>query len=162
MPDPMSNWPLSPNAHIGVVLGSYGQRLREKCGANPGLSVQDDPDVFCCYLAFIFETYVGGGGFSQLFAYLSGNYMAEMESVLLSLGARNAHQAYVKAVKMCVPRVAEYTAFLKNESEGDQLKDDLTLLSLDYLRSEPSFLVEAEAELRKLRPRVDYWLMLPH
>jgi hypothetical protein len=99
-------------------------------------------------LAVKFNYDVKQGGFSQLLYNLQGEFLADMEDMLIAANAAVAHDYYVRAVTACLENKAEYFRFLSsNYADGNEVKHALQLLSAEYLLQRVEFADEVAAFL---------------
>ena len=99
-------------------------------------------------LAVKFNYDVKQGGFSQLLHNLQGNFLAEIEDMLIAADAAVAHDYYVRAVTLCLENKEEYFRFLaSNYTDANDVKHSLQLLSIEYLHKRIDFVNEAAAFL---------------
>lgn len=95
-------------------------------------------------LAIKFNYDVKQGGFAQLIYNMQGNYLADIEDMLVDANATVAHTYYVRAIHMCLERQEDYGRFLESAySEANELKHRLQLLSVEYLQRGKDFADEA-------------------
>lgn len=100
---------------------------------------------FHLLLAARFEYDVRQGGFAQLFYNMQGDFLADMEDMLIAADAPVAHEYYVRAVRACLKDKANYTRFLEsNYTDENEVKTALQLLSLEYMSKQTPFAAEAE------------------
>lgn len=99
-------------------------------------------------LAAKFNDDVRQGGFAQLIYNMQGNYLADIEDMLLDAKATVAHTYYVRAIHMCLESQEDYGRFLESAyGEANELKHRLQLLSIEYLQQGKDFADEAEGFL---------------
>lgn len=95
-------------------------------------------------LAAKFNYDVKQGGFSQLLYNMQGNFLAEIEDMLIAANAALAQDYYVRAVTICLENKEEYFRFLSsNYTETNDVKRSLQLLSVEYLQKRIDFVNEA-------------------
>jgi len=95
-------------------------------------------------LAVKFNYDVNQGGFSQLLYNMQGNYLSEIEDMLLATKAAVAQDYYIRAVRICLENKETYFAFLSSDyTEPNEVKHSLQLLSVDYLQRRNDFANEA-------------------
>ena len=96
-------------------------------------------------LAAKFNYDVKQGGFAQLIYNMQGNYLADIEDMLVDAKATVAHTYYVRAIHLCLERQEDYGRFLESTyTEANELKHCLQLLSIEYLQQGKDFADEAE------------------
>lgn len=90
------------------------------------------------------------GGFAQLLFNAQGDGLAEIEEMLITVGATRAREFYVRAIRCALADKAGYQAFLNdwNDPEAADLRGALQLLGVEYLSEGPA--LDAEAESRRL------------
>jgi hypothetical protein len=99
-------------------------------------------------LAVKFNYDVKQGGFSQLLYNMQGNFLAEIEDMLIAANAIVAQDYYVRAVTICLENKEEYFRFLSsNYTNANDVKHSLQLLSVEYLQKRIDFANEAEGFL---------------
>jgi hypothetical protein len=107
-----------------------------------------EPARLLLVLAARFDYDVRQGGFAQLLYNLKGNFLAEMEDMLLAASAPVAHSHYVQAITECLANEAEYQRFLASDFlEANAVRDALHKVSLEYFAKDVAFATEAEAFL---------------
>jgi hypothetical protein len=95
-------------------------------------------------LAVKFNYDVKQGGFSQLLYNMQGEFLAQIEDMLIAANAAVAHEYYVRAVTICLDNTEEYFRFLSsNYTDANDVKHSLQLLSIEYLRKRIDFVDEA-------------------
>ncbi len=95
-------------------------------------------------LAAKFNYDVKQGGFAQLLYNMQGNFLAEIEDMLIAASAAVAHDYYVRAVTVCLENKEEYFRFLSsNYTDGNDVKHSLQQLSVEYLQKRIDFVNEA-------------------
>lgn len=105
-------------------------------------------------LAVKFNYDVQQGGFAQLLYNLRGEFLANVEDMLIAAGATVAHDYWVRAVTACLDEKPEYFQFLASDyTEANAVKHALQLLSVEYLQQRADFAEEAGAYLASC-PRV--------
>ena len=105
-------------------------------------------------LAAKFNYDVKQGGFAQLLYNLRGEFLADVEDMLIAAGAATAQDYYVRAVTLCLKDKPAYFRFLASDfAEANAVKHALQLLSVKYLQRRADFEVEAVAFLASC-PRV--------
>lgn len=101
-------------------------------------------------LAIKFNYDVKQGGFAQLLYNMQGNYLADIEDMLLDAKATVAHEYYVRAITMCLESEEDYDRFLASAyTEANELKHRLQRLSIEYLLRGKDFVDEAEGVFPK-------------
>jgi len=95
-------------------------------------------------LAVKFNYDVKQGGFSQLLYNMQGNFLAEIEDMLIAAKAALVQDYYVRAVTICLENKEEYFRFLSsNYTDANDVKHSLQLLSVEYLQKRIDFANEA-------------------
>ncbi len=113
---------------------------------------QNEPAKLLLLLAARFEHDVRQGGFAQLLYNMSGNFLAEIEDMLVAASAPVAREYYVRAIRACLDNEPDYQRFLASDFlEPNALKDALHKVSLEYFAKNVSFETEAEAFLTEGR-----------
>lgn len=94
-----------------------------------------------------FERELRQGGFAQVLFNARGEGLAEIEDMLIAVGASRAQTYYVRAIRLALDDKTGYRAFLADwhGADGRVLRDELQLLSIEYLSGEPSLSAEARA-----------------
>ena len=106
------------------------------------------PAVLPHLLAVKFNYDVKQGGFAQLLYNLRGEFLADVEDMLIAASAAVAHDYWVRAVTICLEDKPAYFRFLASEyAEDNAVKHALQLLSVEYLRQRADFVQEAAAFL---------------
>ena len=117
-------------------------------------SASNSPAGLPYLLAAKFNYDVKQGGFAQLVYNLRGEFLAEVEDMLLAAGAAVAHDYWVRAVTICLEDKPAYFRFLASEyAEANGVKHALQLLSVEYLQRRADFTGETSAFLASC-PRV--------
>jgi hypothetical protein len=99
-------------------------------------------------LALKFNYDAKQGGFSQLLYNMQGEFLAEVEDMLIAANAAVAQDYYVRAVTICLESKDEYFRFLSsNYTDANDVKHSLQLLSVEYLQKRIDFANEAAAFL---------------
>jgi len=100
-------------------------------------------------LAVKFNYDVKQGGFAQFIYNLQGEFLADVENMLIAANAAVAHDYYVRAVTVCLESKADYFRFLtSNFTEANGVKHALQLLSVEYLQKQIDFAKEVEGYLK--------------
>jgi hypothetical protein len=95
-------------------------------------------------LAVKFNYDVKQGGFSQLLYNMKGNFLAEIEDMLIAANAAVAQDYYVRAVTICLENKEGYFRLLSsNYTDANEVKHSLQLLSVEYLQKRIDFANEA-------------------
>lgn len=103
-----------------------------------------DSNKFQLCLAGQFDYNVRKGGFSQLLYNMQGNYLSEMESMLIEANAVIAKEFYVQAISACLADKVEYQHFLaSNYLAPNKLKDNLNNISLAYFSKNTPLIQES-------------------
>lgn len=99
-------------------------------------------------LAVKFNYDVKQGGFAQLLYNLRGEFLADVEDLLIAAGAAAAHDFWVRAVTHCLADKPAYFRFLASDyAEANPVKHALQLLSVEYLQRRAGFAQEASGFL---------------
>lgn len=103
-----------------------------------------------------FEYEISQGGFAQLLFNARGAGLAEYEDMLIEVGAARAHDFYVRAIRLALADRDAYRAFLAAWSSpgGRGLRDELQLLSVEYLAGNPTIVDETGRWFEDLARRV--------
>jgi hypothetical protein len=109
-------------------------------------------------LADFFTYNLTQGGFSQLLFNSGGQYLAEMEDMLLASHARATHDFYIQAIQLCTSDIPRFHAFLESDfTSENELKNQLHLISLAYFKCGVSFVEEAKEYLTETMRSVETW-----
>jgi len=104
----------------------------------------DSPAALHYLLAVKFNYDVKQGGFAQLLYNLQGEYLAEVEDMLITANATVAQDYYLRAVTTCLENKDEYFRFLSsNYTDANDVKHSLQMLSVEYLQQRIDFTNEA-------------------
>ncbi len=76
---------------------------------------QKQPAKLLLLLAARFEYDVRQGGFAQLLYNMNGNFLAEIEDMLLAASAPVARDYYLRAVRACLDKKPDYQRFLASD-----------------------------------------------
>ena len=107
-----------------------------------------DPARLLLLLAARFDYDVRQGGFAQLLYNLNGDFLAEVEDMLVAAAARIAREYYVRAIRACLANQPEYQRFLVSDYlDSNAVRDALHEISIEYFAEDVSFATEAEAFL---------------
>jgi hypothetical protein len=99
-------------------------------------------------LAAKFNYDVKQGGFAQLLFNMQGNFLPDLEDMLIAAGARVAHDHYVRAITLCLGNKVKYFRFLSsNYTDANATKEALQSLSVEYLMKRIDLGEEAAAFL---------------
>lgn len=105
-------------------------------------------------LAVKFNCDIKQGGFAQLLYNLRGEFLANVEDILIAANAAVAHDYWVRAVTTCLEDKPAYFRFLASDfAAANAVKHALQLLSVEYLQRRADFADEASAFLASC-PRV--------
>ena len=108
----------------------------------------DSPAALHYLLAIKFNYDVKQGGFAQLLFNMHGEFLADVEDMLIAANAAVAQDYYVRAVTICLENKEEYIRFLSsNYTDANEVKDSLQLLSVEYLQMRIDFVNEAASFL---------------
>jgi hypothetical protein len=111
-------------------------------------AARDSSKVLPYLLALKLNYDVKQGGFSQLLHNMQGNFLADMEDMLVAANAPVAHAYYIRAVTVCLENKKEYFRFLEsNYTDANDVKHSLQMLSVEYLQKRIDFANEAAAFL---------------
>ena len=109
---------------------------------------QKEPTKLLLLLAARFEYDVRQGGFAQLLYNMKGDFLAEIEDMLVAASAPVAREYYVRAIRACLDKEPDYQRFLASDFLApNALKDALHKVSLEYFAKDVSFATEAAAFL---------------
>lgn len=109
---------------------------------------QQDPSRLALLLAARFEYDVRKGGFAQLIYNMNGNFLGDLEDMLIQSNASVAHEHYVVAIKVCFSDKAEYQRFLSSGyTEPNGIKDALHEVSIEYFSKKQPFVLEVQSFL---------------
>ena len=129
-------------------------RVRELDGSRP------PGNVHFVALADFFRYNVHKGGFAQLIFNLQGEYLEEMEQMLLHAPAPVAHTFYLKAVETCLGDEEGYRAFVAGDYvSANRVKDALHAVTLEYYEKRKKFVEEVGPFVERTRYDVENWLL---
>lgn len=132
---------------------SIRHRVQELGGERPPTA------VLRVSLSDYFRYNVHKGGFAQLIFNLQGEYLPEIEEMLLDAPAPVAHTYYVKAIEVCLADQSSYHAFLASDYiSSNSIKDALHGVTFEYYEKGVGFLSEINPFLRVQRSVVKDWL----
>lgn len=118
--------------------------------------------VLSVSLAQYFSYNIAKGGFAQLLYNLRGQYLAEIEQMLIDAPAPVAHSYYVKAIRECLAEKEVYKVFLKNDFvEPSSIKDSLHSISINYFNTNVEFLSEIQEFVLRSQRIVREWASDP-
>ena len=110
-------------------------------------------------LAHFFNYQVTKGGFAQLVFNAKGQYLQDLEEMLVATEAARARGFYVRAIRLCLNDPDAYQAFLDRPFiEDSELKNALHEVSIEYLRGAPQFLEEVAAFVAESEAPVSAWV----
>jgi hypothetical protein len=94
-----------------------------------------------------FRDEVAGGGFAQLLFNARGQGLAEIEDLLIAVGAPRAQDFYVRAIRLVLADRDAYRAFLDDwdDPAAAGLRGELQLLGVEYLTGSPGLDEETAA-----------------
>lgn len=96
--------------------------------------------VYLSVMAAYFDDQVKNGGFGQLFFNLARpDELEQYNGMLHAVGAPVAAAYYERGIQRCAENLDDFDAFLADFTAPSRLSQDLTLLSIEYLRNGPSF-----------------------
>jgi len=114
-------------------------------------AASESPAALPYLLAVKFNYDVKQGGFAQLLYNLRGEFLADVEEMLIAANAAVAHDHYVRAVTVCLENKADYFRFLSSDyTEANPVKHALQFLSVEYLQRRVDFADEAAGYLATL------------
>ncbi len=132
---------------IDLILDESKKRLQELFEQSKGFDCEvflekSGKELFLL-LAARFDHDLRQGGFAQFFYNMNGNFLADVEDMLIQFNAIVAHEFFVQAVKACIANKAEYESFLQSDYLSENsLKNELHAISLDYLACHVDFSFE--------------------
>ncbi|MFE7802092.1 hypothetical protein [Nocardia sp. NPDC057440] len=95
--------------------------------------------LYLTVLAADFDYQVKNGGFVQLIYNLGRDRLEQCDGMLRAVGAPVALSFYIRAVTHCAEDLAEFNQFMADFNAPTTLGQNLTLLSVEYLRGDTSF-----------------------
>lgn len=138
-------------------LTALAEKIRTGLQQHPGARVPEPLNFIM--LADFLAYNLRQGGFAQLLYNAGGEYLAEMEDLLLAAAATVTHQFYTEAVLLCTKNIPLYHAFLESDYTTDNaLKNELQLLSIRYFQTGAGFTEEAAAYIENAVVIADNWL----
>jgi hypothetical protein len=107
-------------------------------------AAKESPTTLPYLLATKFNYDVNQGGFAQLLFNLQGEFLAEVEEMLIAANSLVAHAYYVRAIAICLENQEECFRFLEsNYIDANAVKHALQLLSVEYFQQRKEFADEA-------------------
>ncbi len=107
-------------------------------------------------LATKFNYDVKQGGFAQILYNLRGEFLADIEDLLIAANAAVTLDYYVRAVTACLENKADYFRFVRSDfTEVNAVKHALQLLSVEYLQRRVDFADEVAGYLAMLPRGID-------
>jgi hypothetical protein len=140
------------------ILAQYSAAIRSAVIADPK---HERPvgDVGNVPLLHFFGYNVNNGGFAQLIFNAQGQYMQEIDDMLLTSGALISHQYYVRAIRECLFDRGNFDEFMNSDFVSPNvLKDRLHLLTIEYFRAGGDLMKEASNYFIKIQPKVESWI----
>lgn len=127
-------------------MGVYNDRLQHM-GQSAAQFLSTDPDLdeenhnllYTIVLAADFDYQVKNGGFAQLIFNLGRDRLEHCHVMLTTVNAPVALSFYVRAIKLCVENPADFDQLIADFSVPTGLGQDLTSLSVEYLRGAAGF-----------------------
>jgi hypothetical protein len=144
---------MQPSQQLSQQAATIQATVRAAGGA-----LQLPPAVLYVSLAQFFNYNVTKGGFAQLIYNAQGEYLQEIEHALSAASAESARSFYEQAIHLCFADVAAYQEFIASPFTFESsLKHSLQVLSIEYLRSTPSFEEEAATFIAASEKIVKDW-----
>ncbi|MET8878283.1 hypothetical protein [Nocardia sp. NPDC004604] len=120
-------------------LQHLGQRAAQLIDYAEDLDESTRDLVYLTVLAADFDYQVKNGGFGQLIYNLGPERLEQCDGMLRAVGAPVALSFYVRAVTRCAEDLVDYNQFMADFTAPTKIGQDLTLLSVEYLRGDTSF-----------------------
>lgn len=120
-------------------LQQLGQRAAELIDDAENLDESTRNLVYLAVLAADFDYQVKNGGFGQLIYNLGRDRLEQCDGMLRAVGATVASSFYERAATRCAEDLADFDRFMADFTAPTKLGEDLTLLSVEYLRGGTSF-----------------------
>ncbi|UYQ93640.1 hypothetical protein MKQ68_00810 [Chitinophaga horti] len=113
-------------------------------------------------LADFFVYNLHQGGFAQLLYNSGGQYLSEIEDLLLESEAQQTHTFYLRAIERCTGDIPRFHAFLQSDFVSEnELKNELQAISIEYFQKGVTFMQEASHHVGKLMHDVSCFLDRP-
>ncbi|RNF83243.1 DMP19 family protein [Montanilutibacter psychrotolerans] len=143
-------------AELAELAEQIHLAIQERGGERPPL------DVEFVSLAGYFSVEVTKGGFAQLLYNLQGEYLGEIEQMLVAAPAPVAHAHYAQAIRACLDVTEDYQAFLASDYlEPNALRDTLHGISVAYFSTRVEFLSEMQDFIQRTLGAVHEWVQAP-
>ncbi|WP_431955829.1 DMP19 family protein [Nocardia lijiangensis] len=120
-------------------LQQLGQRAAQLIDNAEDLDETTRDLVYLTVLAADFDYQVKNGGFGQLIYNWGRERLEQCDGMLRAVGAPVAVSFYVRAVSRCAEDLVDFDQFMDDFATPTDLGQDLTLLSVEYLRGDTSF-----------------------
>ncbi|MGI5220836.1 DMP19 family protein [Nocardia sp. CA-290969] len=124
-------------------LQTLAQRAQQLMADSDELDESTWDLAYLTVLAALFDYEVNNGGFGQLI-FNVGNQAEEglleqLDGMLRTVNAPVALSFYVRAATRCAENLDDYHDFLTDITAPTELGQDLTMVSIEYLRGETGF-----------------------
>jgi hypothetical protein len=140
-------------------LHAIADKIRQMMQIQRPAKVPDQINMVILASFFVYN--LNQGGFSQLLYNAGGQYLGEMEDILLTSDAKVTHGFYVQAIQRCISDVPLYQTFLNGDyMTENKLKNALHLLSIKYFECNTSFVEEAKVYIDETLTSAERWLSM--
>ncbi|MBF6180871.1 DMP19 family protein [Nocardia otitidiscaviarum] len=120
-------------------LQHLGQRAAQILDSPGDLDETIRDLAYLAVMAADFDYQVKNGGFGQLIYNWGRERLEQCDDMLQTVGAPIALSFYRRAVTRCAEDLADFDAFMADFTVPTSVGQDLTLLSVEYLRGDASF-----------------------
>lgn len=120
-------------------LQDLGQRAAQHIDNAENLDESTRDLVYLTVLAADFDYQLKNGGFGQLIYNLGRERLEQCDGMLRAVGAPVALSFYIRAVTRCAEDLVDFDQFMADFTTPTKVGQDLTLLSVEYLRSDTTF-----------------------
>lgn len=142
---------------VSVELDRLALAIRDTAHARGGMTPPEELHLVC--LAQFFRYHVEQGGFAQLLYNLQGEYLEDIERMLIASSAPVARQYYVRALRAALADVPAYREFLGADYvDPHPIKDSLHGISFEYFEQGIDFPIEAGQFIAAMGDVVRRWV----
>jgi hypothetical protein len=120
-------------------LQQLGQRAAQLIDTTEDLDESRHNFLYLIVLAATFDYQVKNGGFDQLIYNLGRERLEHCHVMLTTVGAPVALSFYVRAITRCTEDMDDFNRFMADYTAPTKVSQDLTMLSIEYLRGDTSF-----------------------
>lgn len=120
-------------------LQHLGQRATQLIDTTEDLDESRYNFLYLTVVAAEFDYQVKKGGFDQLIFNLGRERLEHCHVMLTTVDAPVALSFYVRAITRCTEDMEDFNRFMADYTAPTKVAQDLTMLSIEYLRGDTSF-----------------------